>query len=128
LSAKDIPEFKHFPGKVRGGQLLLTQSGKLGWNYGGQIGRSALKPCSIAKQHVEENVKTSELNVSQEEIARRAYEIWQRRGCPDGDGSQDWQAAESELVGARVRRNGSTQERMRSLWDRLREKVAGQNT
>lgn len=31
-------------------------------------------------------------------IAARAHEIWQRRGCPmDGDGKQDWYAAVAEL-------------------------------
>jgi hypothetical protein len=66
-----------------------------------------------------------ERNVSQEEIARRAYEIWQSRGCPTGDGSEDWRAAEAELVRNRVRRNGSTQERLQSWWERVRQKIAG---
>ncbi len=70
-------------------------------------------------------MKTAQCDVPQEEIARRAYEIWQARGCPDGDGSQDWKAAEAELVAARVGRNGSTQQRLRSLWGRVREKLAG---
>ncbi|HWB07641.1 MAG TPA: DUF2934 domain-containing protein [Pirellulales bacterium] len=30
-------------------------------------------------------------------IARRAYEIWERHGCPRGTEFQDWLAAESEL-------------------------------
>ncbi|MCI0332177.1 MAG: DUF2934 domain-containing protein [Planctomycetes bacterium] len=73
-------------------------------------------------------MKTAQCDVPQDEIARRAYEIWQSRGCPDGDGSQDWQAAEAELVAARVGRNGSTQDRLRSLWGRVRQKLAGPNT
>jgi hypothetical protein len=63
--------------------------------------------------------------IPQEEIARRAYEIWQARGCPAGDGSEDWRAAERELSAARVSRNGSTQERMQSWWSRVRQKIAG---
>jgi hypothetical protein len=69
---------------------------------------------------------TTQCDVSQDEIAQRAYEIWQARGCPDGDGSQDWQAAEAELITARVRRNGSTQRRLRSIWGRVRQKIAGE--
>jgi hypothetical protein len=64
--------------------------------------------------------------VPQDEIAQRAYEIWQARGCPDGDGSQDWRQAEAELIAARVSRNGSTQHRLRSLWGRMRQKIAGE--
>ena len=69
---------------------------------------------------------TTQSEVRQDEIARRAYEIWQNRGCPAGDGSQDWRAAEAELIAARVGRNGSTQDRLRSLWGRMRQKVAGE--
>jgi hypothetical protein len=68
---------------------------------------------------------TAQYEVRQEEIARRAYEIWQNRGCPAGDGSQDWRAAEAELVAARLRRTGSTQDRLHSLWGRVRQKIAG---
>lgn len=32
------------------------------------------------------------------EVARRAYEIWQSRGCPSGDGLDDWNAALAELL------------------------------
>lgn len=32
-----------------------------------------------------------------EAIALRAYEIWQRRGCPQGTAMQDWCEAEAEL-------------------------------
>jgi hypothetical protein len=70
-------------------------------------------------------VNASETEVSQEEIARRAYEIWQSRGCPPGDGSEDWQAARAELLADRVCRNGSTQHRVQSLWSRMRQKFAG---
>ena len=68
---------------------------------------------------------TTQRNIPQEEIARRAYEIWQARGCPPGDGNQDWRAAEAEFLAARVRRNGSTQQRLHSWWSRMRQKIAG---
>jgi DUF2934 family protein len=64
--------------------------------------------------------------VSDDEIARRAYEIWQARGCPPGDGQEDWQAAKAELTSGRISRNGSTQERVQSWWRRVREKIANQ--
>jgi hypothetical protein len=73
---------------------------------------------------MEEETMPSQTSVSEDEIARRAYEIWQARGCPPGDGSQDWQAAQRELSASRVGRNGSTQERLQSWWQRVREKFA----
>jgi Protein of unknown function (DUF2934) len=72
------------------------------------------------------NVTTSQEKVSRDEIARRAFEIWQSRGCPPGDGSDDWRAAEAELLADRVSRNGSTRDRMQSWWARVRQKIAGQ--
>jgi hypothetical protein len=36
-------------------------------------------------------------------IARRAYAIWQSRGCPAGTSFQDWLQAEAE-VAAEIRR------------------------
>ena len=71
---------------------------------------------------------TTQHSVSEEEIARRAYEIWQARGCPPGDGAQDWDAAQAELLATRVLRNGSTQARLQSWWSRVREKLAGNRT
>ena len=71
---------------------------------------------------------TKDREVTQEQIARRAYEIWQSRGCPEGDGSEDWQAAEAEFLSSRVARNGSTQERMQSWWGRVRQKISGRDS
>jgi hypothetical protein len=64
--------------------------------------------------------------VSDDEIARRAYEIWQARGCPASDGQEDWEAAKAELTAARVERNGSTQQRIQKWWGRMRQKIAGE--
>jgi hypothetical protein len=33
-----------------------------------------------------------------EDIARRAYELWQERGCPHGCAEKDWFRAEQELA------------------------------
>jgi hypothetical protein len=69
----------------------------------------------------------AQCDVPQDEIARRAYEIWQSRGCPSGDGSQDWEAAKAELIAERVGRNGSTRDRLQSWWGRVRQRIAGHN-
>ncbi len=69
-------------------------------------------------------MKSSHTVISDDEIAERAYEIWQARGCPPGDGAEDWQAAMAELTSSRIERNGSTQKRLQSWWQRVREKIA----
>ena len=68
-------------------------------------------------------MNASEPQVSEDEIARRAYEIWQARGCPATDGSEDWQAALKQLSAERVKRNGSTQDRVQSWLSRVRQKI-----
>jgi hypothetical protein len=68
-------------------------------------------------------MKNVECEIPEEQIAQRAYELWQERGCPEGDGSQDWEGAKAELIAARISRNGSTQHRLRRFWDRLRGKA-----
>jgi hypothetical protein len=35
--------------------------------------------------------------MTQEQIAKRAYEIWLSRGCQDGNAESDWLQAEAEL-------------------------------
>ena len=35
--------------------------------------------------------------VGENEIALRAYQIWQERGCPSGSDGEDWRQAEEEL-------------------------------
>jgi hypothetical protein len=71
-------------------------------------------------------MKTCDDAVSDEEIARRAYEIWEARGKPASDGNEDWETAKAELTAARVARNGSTQQRLQAWWQRVRQKIAGQ--
>ncbi len=36
--------------------------------------------------------------ISEAAIAQRAYEIWESNGCPDGDGSENWEAAKQQLM------------------------------
>jgi len=71
-------------------------------------------------------MNNGQATVSEDEIAQRAYEIWEARGCPPGDGAQDWQSAKDELSAARIGRNGSTQQRLQAWWRRVREKIAAQ--
>ena len=59
--------------------------------------------------------------VTTEEIARRAYELWEARGRPPGDGSEDWDAAVAELTS---RRNGSAGG-LRHWWERMRRSIIG---
>ena len=39
----------------------------------------------------------SPAGISEDRIARRAYEIWERSGRPEGQSEQHWQQAEEEL-------------------------------
>ena len=43
---------------------------------------------------------TASPDPSEIEIAQRAYQRWLARGCPQGDGREDWFAAEAELRAA----------------------------
>lgn len=58
--------------------------------------------------------------ISDEAIAQRAYEIWESRGCPSGDGSTDWETAKRQLV-AEQRPGGGP---IRWLISRLRTRAA----
>jgi Protein of unknown function (DUF2934) len=41
----------------------------------------------------------------EQQIAARAYERWMRRGCPSGDGAEDWFAARAELEAELARKS-----------------------
>jgi len=47
--------------------------------------------------------------LDRDEIALRAYDLWQRRGCPQGSSEQDWLEAEDQLRRERVSRLEATQ-------------------
>ena len=34
----------------------------------------------------------------EERVRQRAYEIWQRRGCPEGQADEHWAQAEAEIA------------------------------
>ena len=67
------------------------------------------------------NSRIENPTVSHEEVSRRAYEIWESRGRPEGDGSQDWDAALAELTSQRP---GV----IRHWWERLRRSIAGRDS
>jgi Protein of unknown function (DUF2934) len=64
-------------------------------------------------------VSTPHIDLPEEEIAQRAYELWQARGCPQGEGDQDWEAAKEQLLAERGRVN------IWYWWGRVREKLTG---
>ena len=35
----------------------------------------------------------------EEQIKRRAFQLWEEAGCPEGDGTEFWLQAERELKG-----------------------------
>ena len=61
-------------------------------------------------------------SMSNEKISIRAYQLWQDRGCPECDGSEDWQVAQQQLA---VEAEQTSRRRpLRRLWDRLRIRAA----
>ena len=40
------------------------------------------------------------VSATHEDIERRAYQLWQDRGCPSGSPEVDWEQAEQELSGS----------------------------
>jgi hypothetical protein len=69
--------------------------------------RSSKKPPAAAEPTLEsgsaQSAPTTPIDLPDELVAARAYEIWQRRGSPTGqDTSVDWLAAKSELEQERL--------------------------
>jgi hypothetical protein len=54
---------------------------------------SSARQCSSPSRSGE----SSPSSISPDHIARRAYEIWERNGRPEGQSEQHWQQAEEEL-------------------------------
>lgn len=61
--------------------------------------------------------------ISDETISIRAYEIWQARGCPEGDGNDNWQAAQEQLA-AEAEQTTERLGPLRRFWARLRAPAA----
>lgn len=66
--------------------------------------------------------------ISDEAIAKRAYEIWESRGCPEGEGDADWitakAALEAEAQQAREAQQGRGRGVLLRLYDRWRQRAA----
>ncbi len=60
------------------------------------------------------------VQITDELVAQRAYAIWQARGCPKGDGQEDWQAAETQLMAEAARQRRPLQR----LFSRFRNRAA----
>ena len=68
------------------------------------------------------NNQLSLFTISDEAIAARAYEIWEARGCPEGDGADHWAAARAELEAQAAEQGQSS---LIGRWlDRLRRRAA----
>ncbi len=67
--------------------------------------------------------------ISEAAIAQRAYEIWESRGCPDGDGSENWEAAKEQLIAENQLAEAPTESGrgrgpLLRFFDRLRNRAA----
>ena len=66
-------------------------------------GKSKTASAVDQKHYTEQNeaqAPRSEMNghPTHQQIAERAFHLWNARGCPDGSAEQDWLQAEAELA------------------------------
>jgi hypothetical protein len=55
---------------------------------------------TVGRPSVDETVLTvgaEAPEITETDIAQRAYQLWEGRGCPDGYAEEDWFQAENEL-------------------------------
>ena len=64
--------------------------------------------------------KPTSVTITNEMISERAYQIWQSRGCPQGDGSVDWEIAREQLE----RESHGAMGSLRRIIARLRTRAA----
>lgn len=65
--------------------------------------------------------------MSNEIISLRAYQLWEARGCPVTDGAEDWETAETQLLGETQPSEAQQQKRrqpLRKLFARIRRRAA----
>ena len=59
------------------------------------------KKADVAIEQTEAEVgQDSARDADNEAIAKRAYELWHQRGCPNDSPHEDWLRAEQELRGS----------------------------
>ena len=61
---------------------------------------SVNQPSRAATTAVTEESRDIRETVSHDEIARRAHELWEQDGCPEGRSEQHWLEAEKQLRGS----------------------------
>lgn len=70
--------------------------------------------------------------VAHEEIARRAHELWEQDGCPDGRSDYHWLEAEKQLRGAAFQnrasesQGGDAREKAREIKASAERRASGQ--
>src|SRR3954470_1762721 len=81
--------------------------------HGGSLTTANAAPISSANgnERMGNGVSTSDTALSTDEIAARAYEIYEREGRSDGRAMDHWLQAESELRAERQQRQTSPQSR-----------------
>ena len=72
------------------------------------------------KKKMSNNDHQIDLGITDDKIAKRAYELWESRGCPQSDGHDDWKLAERQLFAEARRR----QHPIVRLLSRLRKRAA----
>ena len=55
----------------------------------------------MQREQIDVNENTDLRGPSHEEIALRAYQLWEERGKPDGSSEEDWHLAEHQLQAGR---------------------------
>jgi len=65
-------------------------------------------------------IPATQSSISQDQIAQRAYELWQTRGSPEGDGGSDWQEAENQLIEESRQRGRRLLPRLFGRWRKKR--------
>lgn len=102
LQAIEDGNFDELPGGIYNISYLRQYAREIGadedllvrWYEGGYAG-----PATSGIQN--DNVVAGGRTVpTQEEIAVRAYVLWQQRGCPEGTPEEDWLKAEQQLISA----------------------------
>jgi hypothetical protein len=63
---------------------------------GAEHSRQALEHSEKAHEHTSQT-RDGIVAFGHNDIAKRAYEIWQSRGCPEGSSEEDWFRAAAEL-------------------------------
>ena len=63
----------------------------------GSMQRGSQNAASASGSHSKTSEPGQAERSSQEDIAKLAYALWQRRGSPEGSPEADWVAAEQEL-------------------------------